>query len=204
MADEFNIRRAEFGDVRELSLVLARAFEEDPFMSWLFPEPTYRIKLVQAWMRVEVTNALEMEASWVSMISDEIVAGTIWSPPGRDLHESGTFSQLWYLVLGANPDRTSELAQGLSMIGGSHPDEPHFYLNTVGVQPSLAGQGHGGAIIRHTLDLADVDGWPCYLESSSPRNIPLYERLGFEVIHEIALPNGPKMWGMWRGGINSG
>ena len=204
MADEFNIRRAEFGDVRELSLVLARAFEEDPFMSWLFPEPTYRLKLVQAWMRVEVANALEMEASWVSMISDEIVAGTIWSPPGRDLHESGTFSQLWYLVLGANPDRTSELAQGLSMIGSSHPDEPHFYLNTVGVQPSLAGQGHGGAIIGHTLDLADVDGQPCYLESSSPRNIPLYERLGFEVIHEIALPNGPKMWGMWRGGINSG
>ena len=204
MADEFNIRRAEFGDVRELSLVLARAFGEDPFMSWLFPAPTYRLKLVQAWMRVEVANALEMEASWVSMISDEIVAGTIWSPPGRDLHESGTFNQLWYLVLGANPDRTSELAQGLSMIGSCHPDEPHFYLNTVGVQPSLAGQGHGGAIIRHTLDLADVDGWPCYLESSSPRNIPLYERLGFEVIHEIALPNGPKMWGMWRGGINSG
>lgn len=204
MADEFNIRRAEFGDVSELSLVLARAFEEDPFMSWLFPEPTYRLKLVQAWMRVEVANALEMDASWVSMISGEIVAGTIWSPPGRDLHESGTFTQLWYLVLGANPDRTSELAQGLSMIGSSHPDEPHFYLNTVGVQPSLAGQGHGGAIIRHTLDLADVDGQPCYLESSSPRNIPLYERLGFEVIHEIDLPNGPKMWGMWRGGINSG
>ena len=128
MAEQFNIRQAEFGDVRELSLVLARAFEEDPFMSWLFPEPKYRFKLAQAWMRVEVENALEMDASWVSMISGEIVAGTIWSPPGRDLHESGTFNQLWYLVLGANPDRTSELAQGLSMIGSGHPEEPHFYL----------------------------------------------------------------------------
>ncbi len=204
MAEQFNIRQAEFGDVRELSLVLARAFEEDPFMSWLFPESKYRVKLAQAWMRVEVENALEMDASWVSMISGEIVAGTIWSPPGRDLHESGTFNQLWYLVLGANPDRTSELAQGLSMIGSGHPEEPHFYLNTVGVQPSLAGQGHGGAIIRHTLNFADADGRPCYLESSSQRNIPLYERLGFEVKHEIALPNGPTMWGMWREGIESG
>ena len=139
MAGQFNIRRAEFGDVRELSLVLAGAFEEDPFMSWLFPESKHRFKFAQAWMRVEVENALEMDASWVSMISGEIVAGTIWSPPGRDLHESGTFNQLWYLVLGANPDRTSELAQGLSMIGSGHPEEPHFYLNTVGVQPSLAG-----------------------------------------------------------------
>ena len=78
------------------------------------------------------------------------------------------------------------------------PTQSHFYLNTVGVVPNLAGQGHGGTIIRHTLDLADSDGQPCYLESSSPRNIPLYERLGFEVISEIALPNGPTMWGMWR------
>ena len=204
MAGHFDIRRAGFGDVRELSLELARAFDEDPFMSWLFPEPAYRLKFVQAWMRVEVESALAMDASWVSLVSDEIIAGTIWCPPGRDLHEGGRFNQLWYLVLGANPDRTSELAEGLSMIGSSHPEELHFYLNTVGVEPSLAGQGHGGAIIRHTLDLADGGGHPCYLESSSSRNVPLYERLGFEVIHEIALPNGPKMWGMWRGGINSG
>ena len=51
MAGQFNIRQAEFGDVRELSLVLAGAFEEDPFMSWLFPESKYRFKFAQAWMR---------------------------------------------------------------------------------------------------------------------------------------------------------
>ena len=60
MAGQFNIRQAEFGDVRELSLVLAGAFEEDPFMSWLFPESKYRFKFAQAWMRVEVENALEL------------------------------------------------------------------------------------------------------------------------------------------------
>ncbi|MFL2985992.1 MAG: GNAT family N-acetyltransferase [Candidatus Poriferisodalaceae bacterium] len=192
------IRQVQLADVRELSLVLARAFKEDPFMSWMFPEPNFRLKLLQAWMRVEVESAIRMSTSWASIINDEIVAGTIWAPPGRDLHEGGTFNQLWYLVLGANPNRTSELAEGLSAIGDTHPTQSHFYLNTVGVVPNLAGQGHGGTIIRHTLDLADSDGQPCYLESSSPRNIPLYERLGFEVISEIALPNGPTMWGMWR------
>ena len=48
MAGQFNIRQAEFGDVRELSLVLAGAFEEDPFMSWLFPESKHRFKFAQA------------------------------------------------------------------------------------------------------------------------------------------------------------
>jgi ribosomal protein S18 acetylase RimI-like enzyme len=184
--------------VRELSLVLARAFEEDPFMSWMFPEPKFRLKLIQAWMRVEVESAVRMGTSWALAAAGEIVAASIWAPPGRDLHEGGTFSQLWYLVLGANPDRASELAEGLSMLGDTHPTESHFYLNTVGVAPNLTGQGHGGTIIRHTLELADSGGHPCYLESSSPRNVPLYERLGFEVVNEIALPNGPTMWGMWR------
>ena len=192
------IRLAEFSDARAVSLVLAQAFEEDPFMSWLFPEPKFRLKLIQAWMRVEVESAIRMGSGWVSVDDGEIVAGTIWSPPGRDLHEGGTFKQLWYLVLGANPSRSSELAEGLSMLGDTHPAEAHFYLNTVGVEPNLTGQGHGGTIIHHTLELADNDGHPCYLESSSPRNVPLYERLGFEVTNEIALPNGPTMWGMWR------
>ena len=93
------IRPAELRDVRELSLVLARAFEEDPFMSWIFQEPKFRLKLVQAWMRVEVQSAIGMGTSWASMEHDEIVAGTIWAPPGRDLHEGGTFRQLWYLSL---------------------------------------------------------------------------------------------------------
>lgn len=189
---------AELTDSRELSLVLAQAFEEDPFMVWMFPEPKFRLKLIEAWMRVEVESAIRMGTSWVSVDGGEIVAGTIWSPPGRDLHEGGTFNQLWYLVLGANPNRTSELAEGLSMLGNTHPAEPHFYLNTVGVTPNRKGRGHGSAIIHHTLGLADHAGHPCYLESSSPRNVPLYERLGFDVVNEINLPNGPTMWGMWR------
>ena len=192
------IRQVQLADVRELSLVLARAFEEDPFMSWMFPEPNFRLKLLQAWMRVEVESAIRMSTSWASIINDEIVAGTIWAPPGRDLHEGGTFRQLWSLAVGATPDRAAELAEGLSMIGDTHPNEPHFYLNTVGVVPNLTGRGHGGAIIQHSLDVADQDGQPCYLESSSSGNVPLYERLGFEVVNELALPSGPAMWGMWR------
>jgi ribosomal protein S18 acetylase RimI-like enzyme len=39
---------------------------------------------------------------------------------------------------------------------------------------------------------------PCYLESSNPRNVPLYERHGFEVTAEHWLPDGPVMTYMWR------
>ena len=192
------IRPVEAHDVRRLSLLLAHAFEQDPWMSWMFQEPKFRVTLAQAWMRAELRCAVALGTSWALQEEGEIVAGTIWAPAGRDLHEGGAFHQLWYLVLGANPDRVDELAEGLSMIGDIHPSEPHYYLNTVGVKPDLVGRGHGAAIIQYTLDLADRASEPCYLESSSPRNVPLYQRLGFEVVNEIVMPNGPTMWSMWR------
>jgi len=192
------IRPVEAHDVRGMSRLLACAFEHDPWMSWIFQESEFRVTLAQAWMRVEVECAAIMGTSWALLDKDEIVGGTIWAPPGRDLHEGGTFRQLWYLVLGANPDRAGELREGLSMIGEMHPKEPHYYLNTVGIKPDLVGRGHGGAIIQYTLDLADQTRDACYLESSSPRNVPLYQRLGFEVVNEIVMPNGPTMCSMWR------
>ena len=32
----------------------------------------------------------------------------------------------------------------------------------------------------------------------APSNLPFYERLGFAVRHSTTLPDGPKVWTMWR------
>jgi GNAT superfamily N-acetyltransferase len=54
-----------------------------------------------------------------------------------------------------------------------HPKEPHWYLAFVGCDPTCQGQGLGSALIKEGLRRCDADGLPAYLESSSPRNIPL-------------------------------
>ena len=37
-----------------------------------------------------------------------------------------------------------------------------------------------------------------YLESSKEQNIDLYARHRFRVTQELRLPDGPKLWAMWR------
>ena len=45
----------------------------------------------------------------------------------------------------------------------------------------------------------DRNGWPCYLTSTSPRNHPFYNRIGYEVIAEFQPPAGaPMVYPMWR------
>ena len=39
---------------------------------------------------------------------------------------------------------------------------------------------------------------PVLLETATPSNLPFYKRLGFAVRHGIDLPDGRKVWTMWR------
>ena len=58
--------------------------------------------------------------------------------------------------------------------------------------------GIGSALIQPILDVCDRDEVPAYLESSKERNIDFYARHGFRVTDELALPDGPPVWPMWR------
>ena len=53
-------------------------------------------------------------------------------------------------------------------------------------------------LLRPVLDRCDTEGAPAYLEATNKRNLPLYRRQGFEVREELDLPNGPRLWTMWR------
>jgi len=80
-----------------------------------------------------------------------------------------------------------------------HLKEPHYYLHAIGVKRAFQGQGVGGSLLAHGLAIADRDQMPTFLENSKERNLPIYQKYGFEVIAKKNLPdNGPPMWFMRR------
>ena len=97
---------------------------------------------------------------------------------------------------------SGEEIERLVILGGvmseGHPHERHWYLNVVSTLPSRQSQGLGGAVLAPVLDDADDNGWPCYLESSNPRNVSLYLRHGFVETGQLPLPDGPSLTQMWR------
>ena len=83
-------------------------------------------------------------------------------------------------------------------MGQYHPDEPHWYLPLIGVDPAQQGKGYGSALLKYALRRCDEDGSPAYLESSNPKNIPLYRRHGFEVLGTIQVGSSPPITPMLR------
>ena len=94
------------------------------------------------------------------------------------------------------------LPRGLKVQGSIDAHRPKgrfWYLHYVGVRPAAQGKGHGGRIIRAQTGLADAQRLPCWLETATPANVALYERLGFVTQVEWDVPGGgPHFWGMMR------
>jgi predicted acetyltransferase len=61
------------------------------------------------------------------------------------------------------------------------------------VDPSQQSKGFGSALLQHTLIQFDRDNKLAYLESSNPRNIPLYKRHGFELLGSIQIGTSPSI-----------
>ena len=64
--------------------------------------------------------------------------------------------------------------------------------------PASRGRGYGSALLRHALQRCDRENAPAYLESSNPRNIPLYERYGFKALGSIQSGSSPTLVPMLR------
>ena len=103
------------------------------------------------------------------------------------------------LLLRKGPRPLLRIPQQGKVFDRHHPKDPHFHLVFVGCRKNAQGQGLGSAMIKRGTRICDEQRMPAYLESSNEKNVPLYQRHGFEIIAEESLPGGgPTVWFMWR------
>ncbi|HYD09329.1 MAG TPA: GNAT family N-acetyltransferase, partial [Acidimicrobiales bacterium] len=108
---------------------------------------------------------------------------------------------------GAEPDlsglepvgeRWPRMFEVMGLLQSTHPHEPVWYLNLLGVRAYAQGRGVGSSLLRAVLDRADEAGEPAYLEATSEANRRLYERHGFECTAELRVSDCPPLYAMWR------
>ncbi len=96
--------------------------------------------------------------------------------------EIGISLQLIFSVVGLR--NVPSILKRESYIKKFHPKEPYYYAWFLGVPPEEQGKGHGSKFIAEIFEKAYTEKRGIYLETSNPRNLPLYERFGFEIYHE--------------------
>lgn len=185
-----------------LTEVVSRAFDADPLWTWALPDATGgRAQRARFWSIV-VGGALRYP--W-TFASPDSTAVALWIPPGAEEWDEAGERELAHLMAGVPSLAARRLRFVLESLARHHPDqgdhgEPLAYLSVLAVTPEHHGEGRGGALFDATLDRIDAAGWASYLESSNPRNLPFYERRGFERRISLDVLDGPAICTMMRPG----
>jgi GNAT superfamily N-acetyltransferase len=172
--------------------VVVLAFSADPIARWVWPDPGVYLTHFPTFVKAFGGRAFAEGAAHTL----EGYAGTaLWLPPGVGPDEE-TMGGLLERTVPAHLQR--DLASLLEQMERFHPKEPLWYLPLIGVDPARQGRGVGSALLRHALALCDRDKRPAYLESGNPKNVPLYQRHGFEPLGTIQAGSAPTMVPMLR------
>jgi GNAT superfamily N-acetyltransferase len=194
------VRPAMKADLRALSRTMARAFYDDPIMTWILPDAETRLaKLHRLFATMTRYHHLSAGGVEVACGGAGIGAAALWDPP--DGWRDSPWEQLmqtpsFLRVFGFRAAQGRAVQEAMKR---AHPEEPHWYLAAIGSDPDVRGKGFGQALMRSRLERCDAEYCPAYLESTKAENVPYYTRFGFTLTGEIVLPNGgPTMWPMWR------
>ena len=176
-------------DPREVGAVLGAAFADDPVWRWLVGSRAAHV--VAAITRL----GCERHPEQFTVLDGRAAAW--WHPPGA--WELGLRDTL-RLVPRVGPVarlRSWRLLRTSALVESQHPTEPHAYLGYLGA--AVPGEGYGARVLAPGLAACDRFGWPAYLESSNPRNLPFYRRHGFVERPLLQVPDGcPPVIPMWR------
>ena len=111
---------------------------------------------------------------------------------------AGLANTIWKLQV-ASPFRLARLNAVIRTSVETHPPEPCYFLSFIASLPEVRGRGLASALIRETLDLADADGVPAFLETADSAKVGFYQRFGFNLTGQAQLPfGGPALNLLWR------
>jgi GNAT superfamily N-acetyltransferase len=189
------IRESTSADRAAISQTIGRAFFDDPIAVYLFPNEATRRAGFGSFARLAMD---QFSGTGVTLVTDPVRGAAIWqspSPPQLGFWRQAGLAFRLLLTAGTSYSRALRLGKTFEK---HHLKEPHWYLAILGTEPEAQGRGLGTALLQPILECCDEQRSSAYLESSKQRNIPFYQRQGFEVTGEISIPDGPTVWPMLR------
>jgi len=174
------------------------AFAADPMARWSMPDPDTYLANFPLLARAFAGNAFaagDAHVAGAAHVAGDFAGVAVWLAPGSESDGDALVAIMEKVM---TPAQFAEGGAVFEQMADFHPQEPHWYLPLIGVDPARQGQGLGGALMRHALAECDRTATPAYLESSNPANVPFYRQHGFTLLGEIQAGSSPVMYPMLR------
>ena len=188
-----DIRVATRADEAQLLDTLTLAFAADPIVRYWWSGAS---EYLEWWPKFVLAMGERGLDAGATLVTSGFEAVSMWLPPGVEPDPA----RIAALDLPGDEGSEEVSAEFRTEMDRYHPTTPHWYLWTLGVDARCQGRGVGSALLKHKLAQIDAEGATAYLEASDPKNVPFYERHGFEALGVIRVRDIPPLTPMIRAG----
>ena len=178
--------------IKSASLVLSRAFQNDPVLRWQIPDANKRLaKQHYFW---ECTLRIGIKYGEVYGTSENLEGIAIWRPPQNvnisywKFVKNGGFK--FPFRFGIKNTKKITFVQAVNdSIRNIYMKVPYWYLDVIAVDPKFQGKGFASMLLKPMLRRIDKQNLPIWLETNLERNVQFYKHYDFTILEEIIIPN---------------
>jgi ribosomal protein S18 acetylase RimI-like enzyme len=176
----------ESSQIDRATEILTDAFHSDPLFDYFFPEFEGAKRNSCRFLMKMLLN-YSQPYNHIYTTVGELKGIAAWLPPNQ--YPLNNFKMLrlglYILPFKVRFSRLKKFFSIFDTLDRLHKEdvpEPHWYLLVLGVAAKYQSLGIGSLLLQPVLELADREGFSCYLETSTEKAVRFYQKHGFEVI----------------------
>ena len=182
---DLEYRQLTLSDVEQAAQVISYAFANDPLISYMLPLRATRVKTLTKFFRIY--GEINIKNNRAFGVGEPLQGVAYWKFPNQksmsiSVKSLGKLLPLLFTMYPIGYIRGKAIIERVDSLHKKYADEPHYYLDNLGVAPSSQRQGLSSKLIRPFLHMADEQKVITYTDTVTESNIPYYEHFGFECV----------------------
>ncbi|QEM06202.1 GNAT family N-acetyltransferase [Mucilaginibacter rubeus] len=177
--------KAEVVDKTTVIKVLISSFEDNQSVNFIIRKDEKRARRIQALMDYSYEICSLFGEVWLS--DDKNACALILYPQQKRTTLKSIWLDIRLIVQAVGLSGISKALKREEKIKKLQPRENIAYLWFIGVDPEFQHKGIGSKLMKEIIAESNRKHLPVYLETSTLRNIPWYEVLGFHTYNQLEL-----------------
>ncbi|MEN0056854.1 MAG: GNAT family N-acetyltransferase [Mucilaginibacter sp.] len=175
--------------------ILSQSFENNQSVNYIINPEGNKQQRIRALMDYSFEICFMYGAVYLS--DDKKACALVMYPDKKKFSFKSTLLDIKLLLNSIGITRAGKAMSRESAIKANYPNEPIYYLWFLGVQNDEQNAGIGSKLLKEIIKDSQIQKRPIYLETSTIKNIPWYQKFGFSIYNELDF--GYKLFMLRRG-----
>ncbi|WP_218330740.1 GNAT family N-acetyltransferase [Hydrotalea lipotrueae] len=179
------MKKAQRDDKNLVVDILTKSFDTNLSVNYIIKQDSKRERRIQALMDYSFEICTAFGDVFIS--DDNNACALIVYPDKKKATLRSTMLDIKLILQAVGFGNISKTLKREKLISSIQPKIQMAYLWFIGVDPGAQGKGIGSKLLQEIIDYSNNNNRPIYLETSTVKNLPWYEKFGFEIYNEQDL-----------------